>query len=73
MTAGWPKRVKPISVTDLRHLGIDGANQLFWDGRRIEIRRPRVLTGVQKIAATVVTIFAVLGGLGGFVTGLNNA
>jgi hypothetical protein len=46
---------------------------LFWDGKRIEIRRPLVLTGLQRTVATVVTICAVLGGLGGFVSGLNNA
>ena len=62
-----------IGVDDLGRLGIDKANQLFWDGRRIEIRRPLVLTGFQKSVAAVVTVCAILGGLGGFVTGLNNA
>ena len=69
----WPAGVEPIGVDDLRRLGIDAGNQLFWDGRRIEIRRRLVLTGFQKAIAAVVTVCAILGGLGGFVTGLNNA
>jgi hypothetical protein len=69
----WPDGVKPVGVGDLRRLGIDDRNQLFWDGRRIEIRRPLVLTGPQKIVTGVVTVCAVLGALGGFVSGINNA
>ncbi len=69
----WPPGVKPIAVDDLRRLGIDQDHQLFWDGRRIEIRRPLVLTGFQKGVAVVVTVCAVVGGLGGFASGLNNA
>ena len=68
----WPHGVKPIEVDDLRRLGIGKDDQLFWDGRRIEIRRPLVLTGVQKSFAVIVTIFAILGGFGGFVTGMQN-
>jgi len=65
--------VKPIEVDDLNRLGISDDKQLFWDGRRIEIRRPLVLTGFQKAVAVVVTACAILGGIGGFVTGVNNA
>ena len=64
--------VMPISLEDLGRLGIDRNDQLFWDGRPIEVRRRLVLTGLQRSAATVVTVFAVLGGLGGFLSGLNN-
>lgn len=70
---GWPNGVKTIGVGDLRRLGIDNENQLYWDGRRIEFRRPLVLTGFQKAITALVTACAVLGGLGGFVTGFNNA
>ncbi len=69
----WPSGVEPIGVDDLRRLGINRDNQLFWDGRRVEVRRPLVLTGFQKSVAVVVTVCAILGGLGGFVTGMNNA
>ncbi len=69
----WPPGVDAIGVDDLRRLGIDHRDQLFWDGRRIEVRRPLVLTGFQKTVATIVTLCAILGGVGGFVSGLNNA
>lgn len=69
----WPQHVKRIEIADLKRLGISDGNQLFWDGRRVEIRRPLVLTGFQKSVAVVVTACAILGGIGGFVTGLNNA
>ena len=69
----WPADVKPISVEDLGRLGLNPDNQLFWDGKRIEVRQPLVLTGLQKTVAVFATVFAVLGGLGGFVSGINNA
>lgn len=69
----WPPGVEPIGLEDLDRLGISRADELYWDGRRIEIRRPLVLTRLQTIATAIVTVFAILGGLGGFVTGLNNA
>ena len=69
----WPRHVKRIEIADLKRLGISNDNQLFWDGRHVKIRRPLVLTGFQKSVAVVVTACAILGGTGGFVTGLNNA
>lgn len=57
--SGWPK--------------VDGANQLFWDGRRVEVRNSLTLTGFQETVTAVVTVCALLGALGGFVTGFNNA
>lgn len=70
---GWAPGIEPILLEDLGRLGIGERDQLFWDGRPIEIRRPLVLTGLQRVAAAVVTIFAILGGLGGFFSGLNGA
>lgn len=70
---GWPAGVEPIGLEDLGRLGISPTDELFWDGRRIEVRRSLVLTRFQKVVTGVVTVFAILGGLGGFVTGLNNA
>lgn len=69
----WPASVSPIGVEDLGRLGIDPGNQLFWDGKRIEVRNRLDLTRVQKVFAVVFSVFAVLGAIGGFVTGLNNA
>ena len=70
---GWPIDIEPISVDDLDRLGINADNELFWDGRRIEVRRRLDLTRFQKTAAVLVAAAAILGGLGGFVTGFNNA
>ena len=69
----WPEGVKKIEVSDLNRLGIDQRDQLYWDGRRIEIRRRLDLTRLQKTAAILVTLFAVLGGLGGFFSGFSDA
>lgn len=71
--ASWPAGVEQIGLEDLGRLGINKADQLFWDGRRIEVRQSLVLTGFQKAIAGAAAMFAVLGALGGFVTGLNNA
>ena len=71
--SGWPPGVEPISLEDLGRLGINPRQELFWDGRHVEIRRRLTFTGFQKLIAFVVTICAILGGLGGFVAGLNNA
>ena len=70
---GWPPDVTPISVEDLDRLGLNRSNQLFWDGKRIEVSNHLDLTRLQKVFAVIVTFFAVLGAIGGFVTGFNNA
>ena len=69
----WPHGVEPISLEDLGRLGINAHQELFWDGRHVEIRRRLTFTGFQKFVAFVVTICAILGGVGGFVSGFNNA
>lgn len=72
-SVSWPEGVEQVGLEDLGRLGINRDDQLFWDGRRIEVRRSLNLTGFQKIITGIVTFFAVLGAVGGFVTGLNNA
>ena len=69
----WPPDVTPIGVEDLDKLGLNPSNQLFWDGKRIEVRNRFDLTRLQKLFALIVSLFAVMGALGGFVTGFNNA
>jgi hypothetical protein len=69
----WPPGITPISVEELGKLGLNDKNQLFWDGKRIEVRNRLDLTRLQKLFAIIVSIFAVLGAIGGFVTGINNA
>ncbi len=70
--AAPPDDVAPIGIEDLGRLGIDSTNQLFWDGKRVELRRKLVLTGLQKLVAGVVTVCAILSGLGGFASGVQN-
>jgi hypothetical protein len=70
---GWPKGVNRIRVDDLGRIGIDDENRLYWDGKRVSVRQTVILHGIEKFLAVVVATFAVLGGLGGFVSGLNNA
>jgi hypothetical protein len=69
----WPGEVRSIGVEDLGRLGLNPDNELFWDGKRIEVRQTLTLTRLQKVLAVIVSVFAILGGLGGFVTGYNNA
>jgi hypothetical protein len=70
---GWPNGVRPILVPDLKRLGINEQKGLLWDGRHVEIRRSLTLTRFQKFITIIVTFCAILGALGGFVTGFNNA
>lgn len=72
-TSGWPSGVSPISMEELGQLGIDRTNRLFWQGRPVQVRNRLDLTGLQKLLAVIVSICAILGGMGGFITGLNNA
>jgi hypothetical protein len=69
----WPPDVTPISVEELDRLGVNARNQLYWDGKRIEVRNHIDLTRLQKVLAVIVSICAVLGAIGGFMTGFNNA
>ena len=69
----WPAEVERIGVGDLKRLGIDSKNQLYWDGRRVEVRQRLNLTRLQTVAAIVVSIAAILGGLGGFFSGVTDA
>jgi hypothetical protein len=60
-------------MEDLNRLGIDQEHQLYWDGRRIEIRRFLVLTRFQKWFAVTVAVVGFLAGLATIATGINNA
>ena len=70
--AHWPKGVNPIGIEAFSRLGLNEDNELFWGGKRIEVRQALVLTGLQKFFAIIVSICAILGGLGGFASGIGN-
>lgn len=62
----------PIGIEDLQRIGINASNELFWDGKRIEIRRPLILSLPQKIVASIVSLCAILGGLGALMSGMKD-
>jgi hypothetical protein len=70
---GWPPGVEPIGMEDLNRLGIDSDHQIYWDGRRIEIRKSIVLTRFQTWVAAGVAVVGLLAGLSTIATGINNA
>jgi hypothetical protein len=65
----WPSGVTPVGIEDLDRLGINGRNELFWDGRRMITRSKVYLTFPQTILAVLATIAS----LATIATGLNNA
>jgi hypothetical protein len=69
----WPEGVEPIGLEALNRIGIDPERQLYWDGRRIEIRRILDLTTFQKRIAVIATIVGLFAGLATIATGINNA
>jgi hypothetical protein len=69
----WPADVQPLSIEDLARLGINAKNELFWDGKVVEVRRALVLSRFQTVFAWIVSVFAILGGLGGLFSGIQNA
>lgn len=65
--SGWPKDVHPMVLQDLKRLGTDPKNQLYWDGKQVRTRL--TLTFPQ----TVVAILAAIASLATMFTGINNA
>jgi hypothetical protein len=64
----WPEGVGPITWNNLGRPGVGRDNQLYWDGKPVEIRRRLKLSRIQIAGAFVVGLAAIVGGLG---TGLN--
>jgi len=57
---GWPKGVRPISQTGLRHLGVGDDGQLYWDnspvqvGRKIDLTWPQIIFGILSLLVAAV-------------------
>jgi hypothetical protein len=66
--SNWPEDVEPITLDSLARLGIDRDDQLYWDGKRVEIQQRLKLSCLQTAFALVVGLAAIIGGFG---TGLN--
>lgn len=63
----WPDGVTPMTLQDLKRLGTDRKNQLYWDGKIV--RSPLRLSMPQ----TVIAVLATLASLATIFSGLNNA
>jgi hypothetical protein len=57
----WPPHVWSVGLDRLDYLGVDSAGNLYWDGKRVEIRRPLSLSLWQKIGAVLLAASAVTG------------
>lgn len=57
----WPDDVWSVGLHRIDLLGVDDDGNLYWNGKRIEVRRPLSLSFWQKTGAVAVTISAVVG------------
>jgi hypothetical protein len=58
-------------MTGVAFLGIDENNQLYWDGRPIQVRQRLGLTFWQKIWAAITALAIVIGAIGSAWQGAN--
>ena len=65
----WPEDVRQIPVEGIGLLGIDTNHNLYWDGKRLEIRRSLDLSTFQRIVTGAVAIATVLAALGSVTQG----
>lgn len=65
---GWPDNVRAIGPDGTLFLGIDEKHRLYWDGKPIEIERRLKFSRLQLVAAIVVGLATIVGGVG---TGLD--
>lgn len=61
--ANWPPHVWSVGIDRLDYLGVDNKRNLYWDGKRIEIRRPLSLSFWQKTGAVLLAASAIAGAL----------
>lgn len=54
---------KPVDMTDLSRLSIDGDGRLYWDGKPVEVRRQISMSRGQIAGASLFGAFIVLGGI----------
>lgn len=62
-----PAALKPSM--DLSRLSIDTNGHLYWDGKPVEVRRRVSLSPGQILAATIIGIFIIVGGIGAAING----
>lgn len=54
---------------DLSRLSIDDNGHLYWDGKPVEVRRRVSMSAGQILAATVIGLFVIIGGVGAAING----
>ena len=55
----WPKDLNVISMEGLTLFGIDNQNNLFWDGKELEIKKAVSLRGFERTLAFFVALSGV--------------
>lgn len=56
--------IKTTGMGDLDKFSIDESdNTLYWDGKKVEVKKRLSLTKVEKIVAALVSIAIIVGGL----------
>jgi len=65
--AAEPRASKP--TMDLSRLSIDDNGHLYWDGKPVEVRRRVSLSTGQILAATIIGLFVIVGGIGAAING----
>lgn len=69
-SAGWPPGVRPITFDETGQIGVDSVGGLYWRGKPVEVASRLSLSRWQRAGAVIVTLAAVVGGLGGAVQGV---
>ena len=59
----------PSPTMDLSRLSIDNNGHLYWDGKPVEVRRRVSLSAGQILAAMVIGLFVIIGGIGAAING----
>jgi hypothetical protein len=63
------RNVHPLASADLSRLSIDNDGRLYWDGKPVEVRRRIQMSRAQVLAASIVSLFIVIGAIGAAVQG----
>ena len=69
----WPDGVRNITIGQISMLGVDNENQLYWDGKPVQIRRRVTLSFWQALGTFLLVVFTVIGGIGAAAQGWASA
>jgi hypothetical protein len=69
LTTSAPAAAAPSPTMDLSRLSIDNNGHLYWDGKPVEVRRRVALSPGQILAAAIIGLFVIVGGIGAAING----